>query len=415
MSYQDRSKSREFWVLTLVVAACGVGLSLLAAAYTRPSVLQFDENYYYPLAEKLLTGTFEDGYVVRPPLYPLFLAGLLRIFGTGFSRLLVIESILRGLLIVGIAWAGRRFISSAAGIIAAILCATYPLLIWTYTRFVTEVLYIPLFVLSFYFLDRAIRSERAGDMVAAGLLSGLAALVRSTSLGFTLVVAVWLIVRKSGSGRFSKANLRSAAVLVVALVVMIAPWTVRNAVEHEALIPIDNTAAFNLWLITSGKSIREAEEEWSSWGSQAERQQEGYSRWRRYLAGDPTFHFRRMGKLIPRLYDAGSDPSINSLATAMRGSAVRHHTGLRDFLAIFTPALFWLITAGGIAGIILIERTPSRRSLLLLTVVFFTLLHAMTLARQRFMLPVNVLLTIYAGALICWGVTRLGWTRRGRP
>jgi hypothetical protein len=414
MDYQEQSR-RRFWIPVLIVAACGVVLSLLAATYTRPAALQFDENYYYPLAEKLLAGRFEDGYIVRPPLYPLFLAACLRIVGGGFTGALVIASLLRGMLIVGVACMGRRFIAPAAGVAAAILCAVYPLLIWTYTRFVTEVLYIPVFLMSIYFLDRAVHTRRSQDMAAAGLLAGLAALVRSTSLLFSLAAAVWLVIRKSDSGRFSRNNLTSAAVLVVSMLVMISPWTIRNAAVHEALIPVDNAAAFNLWLITSGNSIRQAEQEWLSWGSQAERQSEGYRRWRAYLRDDPAFHIRRLGTLLPRLFNPASDPSINSLSTFMRENRVEPRPGINRALSILVPPLFWLIAGGGVLGIILLERSPSRRGLMLLAVVFFVLLHAMTLARQRFMLPINILLAIYAGGLIWRGVSRSGWTRQGPP
>jgi hypothetical protein len=269
--------------------------------------------------------------------------------------------------------------------------------------------------MSIYFLDRAVHTRRAQDMAAAGLLAGLAALVRSTSLLFSLAAAVWLVIRKSDSGRFSRNNLTSAAVLVISLLVMISPWTIRNAVVHEALIPVDNAAAFNLWLITSGNSIRQAEQEWLSWGSQAERQSEGYRRWRASLRDDPAFHIRRLGTLLPRLFNPASDPSINSLSTFMRENRVEPRPGINRVLSILVPPLFWLITGGGVLGIILLERSPSRRGLMLLAVVFFVLLHAMTLARQRFMLPINILLAIYAGGLIWRGVSRSGWTRQGRP
>ncbi len=411
----DRPAGSRFRILVLAIAAAAAVISILAVAYTRPPVLQFDENYYYPLARQIASGGFEDGYVVRPPLYPIFLAFLIKIVGTGFQGLLIVESFLRGLLILGIAYIGKRYFSPLAGLISAMLLAVYPLLIWTYTRFMTEIIYVPLFLASFYFIDKAVASEQKSHWLLAGFLSGLATLARSTSLAFTLIVAIWLIVRRSPKGRFERASLTGAALLTAALIATISPWMIRNAVVHKALIPVDNAAAFNLYLITSGKKIHEAEADWSSWGGQAERQREAYRRWRAYLRTDPAFHLRRMATVLPRLFNPFGHPSINTLSTISRGVHTRPNPGLRRLLTIVVPAVFWIITAGGIAGLAVVERHAPRRALAIITVVYFVLLHAMTLARPRFLLPMNAVLAIYAGALIAWALPRLGWTRRDRP
>jgi hypothetical protein len=200
----------------------------------------------------------------------------------------------------------------------------------------------------------------------------------------------------------------------MALLVTIAPWTIRNAVVHDALIPVDNAAAFNLYLITSGKKIQDAEADWVSWGTQAERQAEGYRRWRQYLKTDPAFHLRRMGTVLPRLFSPLRHPSVNSLSTVSRGVHVRQNMGLRQLLTIMVPVVFWIITAGGIIGLAVIERNPSRRGLTIITVVYFLLLHGMTLARPRFLLPMNALLAVYAGALIARVLSRSGLTRHSR-
>jgi len=75
---------RGFLVWNLVLAGMGTALSILAVLYTRPEGLLFDENYYYPLAEAVSRGAYPDGYIIRPPLYPLFLAAVFKVFGAGF-------------------------------------------------------------------------------------------------------------------------------------------------------------------------------------------------------------------------------------------------------------------------------------------------------------------------------------------
>ena len=409
-----RHGSRWFGYALLGLAAFGAAFSVLAAFYTRPPALQFDEYYYYPLAEKILAGAYPDGYIIRPPLYPLYLAGIFRVFGVGFGPVLLISALLRGALVAGVSLLGRRLVSAPAGLVAGLLTAVYPMLIFTYTRFVSEVVYIPLFVLAFWFLERAVTGERTRDFAAAGALSGLASLARSTSLFFTIAVAVWLVVRKSGAGRLSRRNFASAAVLVATMLAVISPWSVRNAVVHEAVILVDNSSAYNLWLITSGKQIREATQEWESWGGQAERQSEGYRRWLAHLRADPAFHLKRIATTIPKLFDPGGQPEAYALSMITRGAIQRENMALRAALKVVAPVIFWLVMAGGIVGLALLERNAARRDLLVLTVVYFVLLHAASLARPRFLLPMNAVLAPYAGGLIVAALSRSGLTRPGR-
>jgi 4-amino-4-deoxy-L-arabinose transferase-like glycosyltransferase len=415
MGGRHGTRDLKFTVAVLLVAVAGTLVSILAAVYTRPEVLRFDENYYYPLAQAITRGTYEEGYVIRPPLYPLFLAGLFGIVGTGFTAILVVESILRGCLIAGVAMVGRRWISPLAGWVGGLLVAAYPLLIWTYTRFVSEVIYIPLFLLAFYLLERAVQTERRSDTIAAGLASGLAALARSTSLFLTVVFAVWLMVRKTSSGRLSRNNVTAGIILILTMIAVISPWTIRNAVVHRAFILLDNSSAFNLWLITSGKDIQQATPEWTSWGSQAERQSEGYRRWIEYLKGDPLYHFRRIGTALPRLLNPLREPAVSGLSTITRGGHLRQVGWLRNLLYVLVPVIFWLLLAGGISGLVICPANAVRRSLIAIALVYFLLLHGMTLARPRFLLPMLTLLSIYSGGLIAEGLSRLGWTRHNHP
>jgi hypothetical protein len=289
------------------------------------------------------------------------------------------------------------------------------MLVFTYTRFVSEVVYVPLFLVSFWLIERAQASERPRDTIAAGAASGLATLARSTSLFYTIAVALWMAGRKSRHGRFSRRNLTTAGLLVATTLAVVSPWTVRNAVVHKSLILVDNSSAYNLWLITSGKDIREATKEWESWGGQGERQRIGYARWLGHMRQDPAFHFNRMATVVPKLFTPGGQPDTYALSTVIKGGSARENVPLRRLLKVLAPALFWLVMAGGIAGVALLERHPQRRNLCILTVAYFVLVHAATLARPRFLLPMNAVLAIYAGALIVAALSRLGLTRHGRP
>jgi 4-amino-4-deoxy-L-arabinose transferase-like glycosyltransferase len=416
MTVEPRSHSRRnaFFLRAIVIAAVATALSLIWAVYFRSPELRFDENYYYPLAQKIAGGNYEDGYVIRGPLYPLFLAGIFKVFGEGFLPALIVQSLIRGLVVITVAYMGRKYISAAAGLVAGAMLAFYPALLAAYMSFLTEAVYVPLFLLSMYFIERTSCAERVRGAVQAGVMSGLAALARSTSFFLTIVLAIWFAVGKSKTGRMSWPNLARAAVLVLVMFAVISPWTIRNAVVHGGFIAIGDDSAFNLYLITSGERIRVAVQEWSSWGTHPERQSEAYSRWLAYLREDPGFHIKRLGVVLPRIFSPTWESPARLLSTVEGAEGPEEIPALRTFFAVLHPLAFWLVMGGGLAGLFVLEKNGKRRTLILIVVVYFILLHGMTLARARFMLPLACLLSIYSGGLVATGLERLGWTRPSR-
>jgi 4-amino-4-deoxy-L-arabinose transferase-like glycosyltransferase len=404
-----------FVLQAAVLAVLAATISILWAVYFRTPDLRFDENYYYPLAENILAGRYVDGYVIRAPLYPLFLAGIFKLFGTGFLPALIAQGILRGLVVATVAWLGRRYVSRRAGLTAALLLTFCPALISAYMSFLTEAVYIPLFLASFYFIDRASESERVSGAFGAGLASGAAALARATSFFLAIILAVWFAVGKSRAGRLSWPNMSRAALLIVALFTAISPWTIRNAVVHKGFIAVSDDSAFNLWLITSGMKIREAIPEWTSWGTHPERQREAYSRWLAYLREDPAFHIKRLGVVLPRIFSTSWESPAGSLSTLYRGERPREVAAIKSAVSVLHPATMWIIFAGGLAGLLALERKGRRRTLVLLVVAYFILIHGATLARARFMLPVVCLLSVYSGGLVSTGIDQLCHFAGRRP
>jgi hypothetical protein len=408
--------SNAFLLRIIAVAVIAIAISIIWSVYFREPRLRFDENYYYPLGQKIAAGTYEDGYVIRPPLYPIFLAGTFRVFGEGFMMALIAQSIVRGFVVAWVVYMGGKYVSQAAGLTAGCLLALYPELISIYMSFLTEVVYIPLFLVSFHLIDKATQSERSRDTLRAGVASGIAALARSTSFFLSIALAAWFAVRKSKSGRLSRRNLAMAVILLAVILAVISPWTLRNAVVHKGFILIGDDSAFNLWLITSGVRIRAAVPEWKSWGGHPERQREAYSRWLAYLREDPAFHLKRLGVVLPRVFSPSWESPVKRLSTLGRGQELREVPALRKFFAAMHPTTFWLIMGGGLVGLIVLERNGKRKTLILIVVAYFILLHGMTLARSRFLLPLACLLSIYSGWLISVALQRPSWlARRHQP
>src|SRR4051794_29520618 len=84
--------------------------------------------------------------------------------------------------------------------------------------------------------------DRARLWAAAllGALIGLAALTRSEALLFVPLLA-WPVAWRAGAD--GRARLAVAAVATVACVLVVAPWTIRNAVQFDAFVPISTNDA----------------------------------------------------------------------------------------------------------------------------------------------------------------------------
>jgi 4-amino-4-deoxy-L-arabinose transferase-like glycosyltransferase len=245
----------------LILAAAAAGLVLRLAfgfGYWTGKPLTHDEREYLALARSLAegrglhypsdhdTGTAQQ--FGRAPGYPVFLAAI----GAGVpadatpARVKIAQSLLGAVAVwmvglIGLACAGPR-----AGTIAGAIAAVYPPLIWIPSYVLSEVLYMPLALGAVLLLAAARagadaeRSPRGGGAltVAAGLLIGLAILVRPGMIFFLPIVAAWFVLRRRWS---------LALAVCVSAVVVVAPWTLRNAREYGRFVPVATEGGITFW------------------------------------------------------------------------------------------------------------------------------------------------------------------------
>ncbi len=182
-----------------------------------------------------------------PPAYPYFLALVDRVDGqTTAGRAAVgparISQAILGTLTVGlIGLLALELFGPDVGLVALGLAAIYPVLIETSGTLLAENLFVVFELAAVLCGLRARRSARLYRWAAvAGGLAGLAALTHQDGLLLLppLAVAVWRPADGPASSR--KRSLAAPAVLVIALGLTIAPWTVRNAVELHRFLPISD-------------------------------------------------------------------------------------------------------------------------------------------------------------------------------
>ncbi len=188
----------------------------------------------------LMHGTFSDPYSPMPtgptahvgPLYPLFYAAMLRVFGSGEAfgwaiRLLSLAALALHWALLPLA-ASRLGIPAAAGLFAAILGALIaaPTSLYNQDAAFTCLLLTALICLTAPSRDGAFR---AGQAVAAGLLWGVACLQNP------ILLPVWIVWGAVLFFSLERVHRRNVAFLGLAILVM-APWLIRNRLVFDEFV-----------------------------------------------------------------------------------------------------------------------------------------------------------------------------------
>jgi 4-amino-4-deoxy-L-arabinose transferase-like glycosyltransferase len=221
----------------------GLGLRVDYAWEGREPV--FDAEAYARIAANLDRGEgFTAGAEATQPSsnyspgLPLLVAGLYRVTGGEDERLARVVLALIGSLAILLTYLiGRRLGGPLAGILGAAVVAIYPALLEYGGMLMGEPLATTLLAGALLALLRAADPGRAPAWwLLPGALFGALALTRPEYLGVALLLALMvLILGMRGDGRRALAH---AALMLAGLAVVVAPWTIRNAVALDRFVPI---------------------------------------------------------------------------------------------------------------------------------------------------------------------------------
>lgn len=196
---------------------------------------------YDAIARQLLQG---HGYrlaagaaptAARAPLYPLLLAGLYRLFGTGIVPVLWVHAVLGALACAFLYLAGCRMFGRTVGATAGIMLGLFPPHLWWSQYVLSETLLVTLIVATFLGVIALVQAPTAGRAAAAGALFGLTALCNA----MILFLPFMLLAVTAVSRELRRKYLRHAAVLLLGMSVVVLPWTGRNFIEFHRVIPIN--------------------------------------------------------------------------------------------------------------------------------------------------------------------------------
>jgi 4-amino-4-deoxy-L-arabinose transferase-like glycosyltransferase len=219
----------------------GYDRAAMALVQQEPLGVHTAEKYlFHPLGS--------DTY--HPPGYYYFLAGIYAVAGHSYVAVRSIQALVDTLTCVLIYLLGKEVFGETAGMLAATLAAVYPPLIFYTGVLLTESVTTCLLAGAAWVLLRCSRTRqhlRPVLLILAGLLLGLAIITRSVLLFSLPFVLIWLLfVADRWPGW--KAATRYALALLVPVVLIIAPITIRNYQIHSKFILISTNGGVNFFL-----------------------------------------------------------------------------------------------------------------------------------------------------------------------
>lgn len=229
--------------LGVVLALSGL-LKLWLAFAVGDLVPRYDEAEFLRLGQAIADGGAPNEF--RAPGYQSFLALGLKLGGGDVIGVRLLQVLLSTLTIWIVYRWGRRAVGERVAFAASAFLAFYPShvafshLLWAETLF--------LFLVMFAF-ERLLAAEESGGrgaVAAAGVLLGLAALVRSMGLVLLAASAAWLLwraLRRNGP----LAAWRRPALLGLVGALVIAPWSIFASTKAGEFVLIDTNGPWNLY------------------------------------------------------------------------------------------------------------------------------------------------------------------------
>ncbi len=297
-----------------------------------------DEAEYYSIGSMLADGRgwafYDEAVWVRPPLYPLLLGAVFRLFGPNLIVVRLIQLTLSVASVYLLYRLGRRVFGRPTGLVAGLLAAlAWPFALFSYLL-LSETLFFFLFLTAVNFLVAATAKEvetrskesQASGMASpllavgsppplklaafrgsalrfsalrlfgggfrsflfyalAGLFLGLAALTRGQVLSFVPFVGLWLWFGL-GWRNWRRALLIFGLVAVV-FGITVGPWAWRNFAAYGRPL-IDTTGGYNFYLgALHGRNEVQVAQTLQEVQNQADREGLGYRKGLEILARDP--------------------------------------------------------------------------------------------------------------------------------
>jgi hypothetical protein len=338
--------------------------------------------------------------IFYPPVYPYFVGALFRAFGT-MKAVLWAQVVLGALLVPAVGRVGALAFGRRVGLLAAAATAVYPELVWYPAHYWGETVFL---LLLWWAVERTLVADARGSRrvaVAAGVLWGLTTLTRELALYLVPIAALWMArPRRGRDGKLRRREIRDltpAAVLVLATVLTVAPWTVRNAIVFRAFVPVSTMGALNLWQGNTRLTHLQIYEVLATKGGPIE--QDRYCRamaWESIAARQPAWIFEKLRSEMPEFWKAGSEVLDHLVGRGACGPLPASKLVAIELLLVLP---YLAVLAPFVVGLARV-RFSGARWLLLALLAADNAAHVVAYATTRFRLPVLPVVFMVAAAAV---------------
>jgi hypothetical protein len=388
-----------------------------------------DASAYHLLAEQLAHG---GGYIrpfdnlllhvqrptaEYPPLFPTVLSLTARLGAHSVEQQRMVAACIGAGTVTLVGLLGRRVASPAVGLIAAALAAVYPMLFLSEATLMAESLYVALATLVLLLAYRAYDDPKPARFAALGVAIGFATLTRAEGilLGVVIVIPLGFFLRNLAP----RDRVARVAIALGLAIVVIAPWTVRNAVRFHAFVPVSNNVATlvdgaNCDATYGGPQLGLWRESFSQAGDKARTLPQGEACFEGFDIADPHFDEAKAASLHTR---AGLGYARRHLGSQPKVATVRI---LRTW-GLYAPAdqvsfeslegrprawqmratfMYWVLAPLAIAGAVVLRRRRRLLWPLAATAVTVTLVAASTYGQQRFRIAAEPAILVLAAVAV---------------
>jgi 4-amino-4-deoxy-L-arabinose transferase-like glycosyltransferase len=179
------------------------------------------------------------------PVYPYLCAAIYALTNHSWLALGMVHVFLGTLLVWLVFTCGRHVASTNAAIVAALIAAIHPGLIFYTTKFhnfvIDSVLFLAVLAAVLKFSPRRVWRS----LIGLGVLIGITVLTRPTILVCLPMICWWIWRQLSGAW---PTRSHKIGVLIISLIVTVSPWVIRNYLIHDQFVLTRSGSPMVFWL-----------------------------------------------------------------------------------------------------------------------------------------------------------------------
>lgn len=372
-----------------------------------PRSMALDDSYQWNLhaTHYLHGGSFlvepQNSDLIRPPLYPLFLALNYHLFGeTNYRAAKISQAALDSLSCVLLCGIGFLLFNRAVGFWSGLATAFYPPLI-VYTEILQSEIVFTFLVVLFIFTVVILRQSKIMPIVS-GFVLGLSNLCRGTLLYFPFLMMIGPLLLKK-----IRAHLWSYLMIAIVSIAVLAPWSWRNFQVYHRFIAIRPRSSELLWFGTMPLEVEK---------------QYGFAKEFKDLNIPADLQEQEKFFKDLAIQNIERDPQGYAILTVKKffyfwikpvgHEILSQRSALLSRLYLLFHLLLLILFANGIIF------TKMRWEALLplyLLIGYFSLLHSLLMPMPRFRLPVEPFVILFAVAGVEGFCSKKGWISGGEP